>query len=128
MMTTILVVLAFCFLVGFHEFGHLVIAKLLGMKVDAFSIGFGPKLLKFNLGETEYSLSLFPLGGYVKPAGPDFAEDLNPDDSNNNRYFITKPVWKRFLVIAAGPTFNLLLAFLIISGVVYSAGIQEPST
>ena len=104
--------LAFAFvfgaLVAFHEFGHLIIAKACGVKVDSYSIGFGPVLVKFKLGETEYRLSLIPLGGYVMPAGPNFGEDVDPNDPDKDRYLVSKPIWKRAAVAAAGPLFNLL--------------------
>ena len=115
-------------LVSFHEFGHLIVGKMCGMKIDAYSIGFGPKLLKFKFGETEYSLSLIQLGGYIKPAGPSFKEDVDPKDPDKNRYFICKPIWKRALMILAGPVFNLLLGLILTMGLIYSSGSAPETT
>ena len=109
-------------LVSFHEFGHLIVAKACNIKIDSYSVGFGPVLAKFKFGETEYRLSLIPLGGYVKPAGPNFRDDVNPDDPEKERYLVSAPTWKRASMIAAGPFFNLLLAFLMVTGVVYYHG------
>ena len=80
MISAIVFLLVLGILVSFHELGHLIVAKMCGMKIDAYSIGFGPKLLKVKMGETEYSLSLIQLGGYIKPAGPNFKEDVQSED------------------------------------------------
>lgn len=128
MIGTMVFLLVLSILVSFHEFGHLIVAKMCGMKIDAYSIGFGPKLLKVKLGETEYSLSLILLGGYVKPAGPNFIEDVKPEDPDKNRYFVCKPVWKRALMIIAGPVFNFLLAFILLTGMIYSTNIVPEIT
>ncbi|MHB9019754.1 MAG: RIP metalloprotease RseP [Minisyncoccota bacterium] len=122
MISAIVFCLVLGILVSFHEFGHLIVAKLCGMKIDAYSIGFGPKLIKFKLGETEYSLSLIQLGGYIKPAGPNFKEDVRRKDPNKNRYFVCKPAWKKALVIIAGPIFNLLLGLILTTGLIYYTG------
>lgn len=115
-------------LISFHEFGHLIVGKMCGMKIDAYSIGFGPKLFKFKWGETEYSLSLIQLGGYIKPAGPNFKEDVDPKDPDKKRYFVCKPVWKRALMILAGPVFNLLLGLILTMGLIYSNGSAPETT
>ncbi len=99
-------------LIFFHEFGHYIVAKYFKIKVEVFSMGFGKKLLNYKWGETEYCLSLVPLGGYVKLAGDDPTKPIPPEDAA--RAFYTQKLYKRFLVVAAGPIFNLILAFFII--------------
>jgi regulator of sigma E protease len=93
-------------LIFIHELGHFVAAKLLGVKVVRFSIGFGPRLFGFTRGETEYRIAAFPLGGYVKMAGDDPSEELAPED--RGRGFLEQPPWRRFAIAAAGPVMNLV--------------------
>ena len=94
-----------------HELGHFVFAKLFDVKVLRFSLGFGPKLLGFTRGETEYRLSLVPLGGYVRLLGEDPSEPIAQID--RHRALAAKPLWQRYTVVIAGPAFNLLLPLLI---------------
>lgn len=115
-------------LVSFHEFGHLIVAKACGMKIDSYSIGFGKVLFKFKIGETEYRISAIPLGGYVKQAGPNFLEDIDPNDPDKDRYFISKPVWQRALMVLAGPMFNFLFAIILASGIFYFLGVLNITT
>lgn len=98
--------LVFGILVAIHEFGHFSIAKLSGIKVNKFAIGMGPKLIKFQKGETEYSLRLFPVGGFCAMEGED-------DDSSDPRAFRNKPVSKRIAVVVAGAIMNLVLGFIV---------------
>lgn len=98
-------------LVAVHEFGHFIVAKWLGVKVLKFSIGFGPKILGFTKGETEYKISLLPLGGYVKMAGEVPGEEVSPEDLK--RSFLHQAPWKRFLIVAAGPAVNLVFPILV---------------
>lgn len=98
-------------LVAFHEFGHFWVARRSGVRVLKFSIGFGPKLMGRQIGETEYLLSAVPLGGYVKMLGEDLGEEISEEDKR--RSFAHAPLYKRFAIVAAGPVFNLLLAYLI---------------
>jgi regulator of sigma E protease len=100
------VVVVFGMLVTLHEMGHLLMAKLMGIKVLEFNVGFGPALLRVPRGETTYGVRIIPLGGYVKLAGMD-------DGETGPRSFNAKPVWRRILVIAAGSVTNLLLPFVI---------------
>ena len=86
--------------------GHLLVAKLMGVKVLEFSVGFGPALARIQRGETAYGIRVIPLGGYVKLAGMD-------DGETGPRSFNAKPVWRRFLIIAAGSVTNLLLPLVI---------------
>jgi len=100
-------------LVFFHELGHFLFARLFGVRVEVFSIGFGPKLLKWKWGETEYALSLIPLGGYVKMFGDD---PLNKDEieaSERKFSFTHKGKWARFWIVMGGPLANFILAFVI---------------
>ncbi len=93
-------------LIFVHELGHFIAAKLLGVKVLRFSIGFGPRLFGFTRGETEYRVAVLPLGGYVKMAGDDPSEDLAPED--RGRGFLEQQPWRRFVIAAAGPVMNLV--------------------
>ncbi|PKL51956.1 MAG: RIP metalloprotease RseP [Nitrospira bacterium HGW-Nitrospira-1] len=95
-------------LIFVHEAGHFLLAKLLGVKVLKFSLGFGPKIIGWKFGETEYLLSAVPLGGYVKMLGEEPGEEL--DESEKNRAYNYQPVWKRFAIVFSGPFFNLLFA------------------
>ena len=88
-------------LITVHELGHFLLAKACGVKVLRFSIGFGPKLVGFTKGETEYQLALLPLGGYVKMAGDSPHEELSPEEAD--RGFLNAAPWKRALIVAAGP-------------------------
>jgi regulator of sigma E protease len=114
-------------LIAAHEAGHLVLARLLGMRVETYSLGFGPRIAGFRRGETDYRLSAIPLGGYCKIAGfsPDEPAAQDPTDRGS---YANKPVWRRFLVIAAGPGVNYLLAFLIIASLYVTRGFVDLST
>lgn len=98
-------------LVTVHELGHFLVAKACGVKVLKFSIGFGPKILGFTKGETEYQIALLPLGGFVKMAGDVPGEELDPEDAS--RGFLNQPPWKRGAIVLAGPVFNLLFPILV---------------
>jgi regulator of sigma E protease len=113
-------------LIVFHEFGHFLLAKLSGVGVLTFSIGFGPKLLVKKKGETEYALSAFPLGGYVKMIGEDPDEEVSPADIE--RSFAHKSLLKRIAIVIAGPGFNLLLAVLLLMVVYTFYGVPVMST
>ncbi len=100
-------------LVFFHELGHFLFARLFGVRVEVFSIGFGPKLLKWKWGDTQYALSLIPLGGYVKMFGDD---PLNKDDvpeAERKFSFTHKGKWARFWIVMGGPLANFIMAFVI---------------
>ena len=94
-----------------HELGHFLMAKRAGVGVLKFSLGFGPRIIGRKIGETEYLLSLIPLGGYVKLLGESPGEELPEEDKK--RSFLKQTVWKRIVIVAAGPVFNLLLALSI---------------
>jgi regulator of sigma E protease len=98
-------------LIFVHELGHFLVAKRAGVGVLKFSLGFGPRIIGKKIGETEYLLSLIPLGGYVKLLGESPGEELSAEEEK--RSFLKQPVRKRIGIVAAGPAFNLLLAILI---------------
>src|SRR5574340_489836 len=98
-------------LIFVHELGHFLLAKRAGVGVLKFSLGFGPRIIGKKIGETEYLLSLIPLGGYVKLLGESPGEELSAEEEK--RSFLKQPVRKRIGIVAAGPAFNILLAILI---------------
>jgi len=98
-------------LIFFHELGHYSVAKFFKVKVETFSLGFGKKIFKKKWGETEYCVSLFPLGGYVKMMGDDPYSEIPPELAA--RAFSTQALYKRFAIVAAGPLANLLLAYVL---------------
>ncbi|CCH47243.1 RIP metalloprotease RseP [Pseudodesulfovibrio piezophilus] len=111
LISAIAIVVALGGLIFFHELGHFAVARLFGMGVKAFSLGFGPRLAGTVSGKTEYKLSLIPLGGYVQLAGEDGEEE--EDGFSDEELFSSRPAWQRMCVVAAGPFFNFLLAFII---------------
>lgn len=113
-------------LVMVHELGHFSLAKLVGIRVERFSLGFPPRLFGKKLGDTDYCISAVPLGGYVKMSGM-IDESMDSDNIKGEPYeFMSKPIWARFLVIFAGPAFNILLAMAIFAGNIFFTGISEP--
>ncbi|MBQ9406866.1 MAG: RIP metalloprotease RseP [Desulfovibrio sp.] len=113
MLTSIVaVVLVLGGLIFFHELGHFSVARALGMGVTTFSLGFGPKLLRWKKGKTEYALSLIPLGGYVALVGETEDQEI-PPGFTANEVFSLRPAWQRLLVVAAGPLTNIVLAWLL---------------
>ncbi len=122
-MTWLLTFLGIVSLVLLHELGHFAVAKAVGMRVERFSLFFGPMLVKFKRGETEYGIGPIPLGGYVKISGMNPAEEL--PEGEEHRGFYRQAVWKRVAVIAAGPAMNVLVAFVLLAGV-YWLSAQHP--
>ena len=113
MLTTVIaVVVVLGGLIFFHEQGHIAVARGLGMGVSTFSLGFGPKILKYRKGKTEYALSLVPLGGYVALVGESDPKDI-PEGFTEKESFALRPAWQRLLVVAAGPAANIILAWLL---------------
>ncbi len=102
-----------------HEFGHFIAARAVGVEVTRFSIGFGPVLLKYKPKVTEYALSLIPLGGYVKMKGEEIDER---NEADTEGAFFAQPVWKRMVIVFAGPFFNIFSA-IIFFAVAYSIGV-----
>jgi regulator of sigma E protease len=119
-MSYVLAFLGFAALIILHEFGHFVAAKAVGMRVERFSLFFGPLLVRVRRGETEYGIGPIPLGGYVKITGMSPNEELPPEVVP--RAYYNQPVWKRVVVILAGPTMNLLIAFAILAAIFWSQG------
>lgn len=115
----IISVLLFCLIITLHEFGHYIMAKLSGIKVNEFAIGMGPVLYKKKKGDTQYSIRALPIGGYCAMEG----EDEESSDANS---FGSKPVWKRMLVVAMGAIFNILLGFVLI--IIVNCGVKEFGT
>src|SRR5436190_4153218 len=105
-----------------HELGHFLVAKFFGIRVETFSVGFGPRLAGFRYGETDYRVSAFPLGGYVKMAG----ENPTDNPTGDPHEFLSKPKWQRFMVAAAGPAMNIVLAVVLLTGV-YMHGSEIPA-
>lgn len=116
MQTALATIFVFFIVVVFHEFGHFIIAKISGIKVHEFAIGMGPRLFKINKGDTDYSLRLLPIGGYVKMEG----EDEHSDDEKS---FSKKSVGTRMAVIAAGAIMNFILAIIVFSIYAYNVGV-----
>src|SRR6202023_678189 len=116
------------FMILIHEFGHYATAKLLGVRVEVFSIGFGKRLLGFRRGETDYRIAALPLGGYVKLSG----ENPMAERTGDPREFLSHPRWHRFIIAIAGPAMNILLAIGLLTGVYmvhyeYPAVLDEPA-
>src|SRR3984885_12923182 len=113
------VVLGFMILI--HEFGHYAAAKLLGVRVEQFAIGFGKRLIGFRRGETDYRINLLPLGGYVKMTGENPMDERTGDPGE----FMSHPRWHRFLIAIAGPAMNIILAIGLLA-VVYMVHYEYP--
>ena len=96
-----------------HEFGHFIVARMCGVRVEVFSIGFGKPLLKKKSGDTEYRISLVPLGGYVKMLGESTADAAEVDEKDIQYSFSGKKWWQKVLIVVAGPFFNLIFAFIV---------------
>jgi regulator of sigma E protease len=121
-MSWLLVFAGLCLLIVLHEAGHFVAAKATGMRVERFFLFFGPTIWSFERGETEYGVKAIPLGGYVKITGMSPEEEI-PAEIEHRAYY-RQPVWKRIVVIGAGPAVNIVLAFAILFGV-YVVGVQQ---
>lgn len=123
-MSFFLAFLAFSALIVLHELGHFVAAKAVGMRVERFYLFFPPKLFAVKRGETEYGVGAIPLGGFVRITGMNPDEELPPEVAPRGYY--NQPVWKRIVVIGAGPAVNLVIAFLILF--VLALGMQQVSS
>ncbi|MFQ5864914.1 MAG: RIP metalloprotease RseP [bacterium] len=126
MLTTLLsFVFVLALLIFVHELGHFVTAKIVGIRVERFSLGYPPRMIGKKIGDTDYCISWLPLGGYVKMAGM-IDESLDDTIKGEPWEFQSKAVWQRALVISAGSFMNLLAALVIFSMIIYSTGIGEP--
>ena len=115
-------IFVFGLLVFVHELGHFITAKLTGMRVDEFAIGFGPRLVSFRWGETVYSIRIIPLGGFNDIAG------MTPDDNDaGERGYSRKPILSRMIVILAGSAMNFILPVVLFFGIFFFAGVQTPN-
>ncbi len=120
MIVSVSIVLGIMVLV--HEWGHFIVAKFFGVRVDIFSIGFGTRLWGVKRGDTDYRISALPLGGYVKMAGDNPLEDRKGDPDE----FLSKPRWQRVLIALAGPAMNVILSVLLVAGI-YMYGSKQPA-
>ncbi len=125
-MTIIIFLLVLAVLIFVHELGHFLAARLFGIRVDAFALGFGPKVFSWTRGETRYGLNLIPFGGYVKIFGE------NPDDESlsgpdSKRSFVNKPKWQQTLVLIAGVFFNFVFAWILYI-TVFAGGVTATTT
>jgi regulator of sigma E protease len=111
-MSWLLAFLGFAALIVLHELGHFAAAKAVGMRVERFALFFPPLLFKVRRGETEYGVGAIPLGGYVRITGMNPNEEIAPEVAH--RAYYRQPVWKRIVVIAAGPAVNIVLAFVLL--------------
>jgi len=120
MIVSVSIVLGIMVLV--HEWGHFIVAKSFGVRVEIFSIGFGTRLWGYKRGDTDYRLSALPLGGYVKMAGDNPLEDRKGDPDE----FLSKPRWQRVLIALAGPAMNIVLSVILVAGI-YMRGSKQPA-
>ena len=109
------------FMILIHEFGHYITAKLFGVRVEVFSIGFGTRLLGWRKGDTDYRISVIPLGGYVRMSGENPMEPRTGDPGE----FLSHPRWQRFIIAIAGPAMNIFLALALLTGV-YMVSFSRP--
>lgn len=123
MESVIIFIIVLGVLIFFHELGHFLVAKLFGVGVERFSLGFGPRLFGKTIGRTDYRVSAVPLGGYVKMVGDEPNAPLEPEDIPVS--FTHKHVAKRSLIVAAGPLFNILLAVIIFAMAFFFAGLPS---
>jgi len=127
-MSWVLTILGIVLLIVLHELGHFTVAKMVGMRVERFSLFFPPTLLRVRRGETEYAIGAIPAGGYVKITGmnPEELDDLDPEATR--RAYYSQPPWKRIAVILAGPGVNILIAFVLFWAVLVSGNVNGAGT
>jgi len=117
----LVLVIVLSLLIFFHELGHYLFARIFSVGVDKFSLGFGPRLFGKTIGRTDYRISIIPLGGYVKLVGEDPTDEIDIIDEPYS--FSQKKVWQRMIVVAAGPIFNIVLAWLLFVWIAFLTGI-----
>ncbi len=125
-MSWVLAIAGFAMLVILHEAGHFAAAKAVGMRVERFFLFFPPKLVSIKRGETEYGIGAIPLGGFVKITGMNPEEEIEPEVAD--RAYYRQPVWKRIVVIAAGPAVNIVLALIIFFTLAAGFGLDGKAT
>ena len=118
-MNIVIAILIFSLLILFHELGHFLLAKANGIRVNEFSLGLGPTIVGFTKGDTKYSLKILPFGGACMMEGED-------EDSDDERAFNKKSVWARISVVAAGPIFNFIMAFVLSIVLISCVGVDKP--
>lgn len=123
LMSIIVVIIVFSILIITHELGHFLMAKKMGVRVEIFSLGFGPKIRSIKRGRTEYAISAIPVGGYVKMAG----DEPGDEHTGAEWEFYSKPIHKRFNILVAGPVFNYILG-LVLFCMVFMAGAPVPTS
>lgn len=119
----VVAVLAVSLLIVIHEAGHFLAARAFGMKVERFSVGFGPVFLSARRGDTEFALSALPFGGYVRIAGMAPGDDVDPADGSA---YANQAAWRRFITILAGPAMNYLAAVVLAAGLLATTGLPDP--
>jgi regulator of sigma E protease len=125
MITLFATLFVFGVLVLVHEFGHFIAAKIFGIRVERFSVGFPPRAFGKKIGETDYCVSWIPIGGYVKLAGM-IDESMDTNVKGEPWEFMSKPIWQRLIVVSAGIIMNFILAVIIFAGINLFMGIHEP--
>src|SRR5580765_4944786 len=124
MNTLIGIALVLGLMIMIHEWGHFIVARLFKVRVDVFSIGFGPRLFGWRRGATDYRISALPFGGYVRMAGQDLSEvdsnDVPPTGADDE--LMSKPRWQRALISFAGPAVNLVFPILMLTGMFVTVG------
>ncbi len=118
-MIILAVIISLSVLILVHEFGHFAAAKIFGVKVEEFGLGFPPRLFGKKIGETLYSLNLLPFGGFVKIFGEDSPEEI-PSGRPEERSFPAEPVWRRLVIVVAGVFMNIVLGWLVFSAVFFA--------
>jgi regulator of sigma E protease len=127
-MSWVLTILGIVLLIVLHELGHFTVAKLVGMRVERFSLFFPPTIARFRRGETEYAIGAIPAGGYVKITGmnPEELDGLDPETTR--RAYYSQPPWKRIAVILAGPAVNLVIAFVVFWAILLAGSLNGAAT
>jgi len=128
MQTIIASIIIFGLIIFVHEFGHYLVAKLTGIRVEEFSLGMGPKVIGKKWGETLYSIRALPLGGFCKMTGETGSDEYRPVETHDLRRFDQKPIWVRMSVIFAGPLMNFLLAIVLFTMIFAILGMPQDLT
>src|ERR1700731_2619100 len=123
------VALVWGLMIMIHEWGHFIVARFFGVRVDVFSIGFGPRLFGWKRGGTDYRVSALPFGGYVPREGQDLSEVDPPAvaPTGPSDELMSKPRWQRALISVPGPTVTLIMPLLLLSGFFWIKGLPYPS-